>query len=480
MQLETREEIWGEVGAELREQLGADRFDRWLAPLRLLDVTDREFRLGAPNKFWLEWIENRYLQAVSDVVARRLGRPMKVTLAIDPELFRSFRQSQQVILAAVPDGAAPGVDGAEGAPRDGFDDDAVAARPAPWSPQAPGRSPGPGPLDVQTLKNFVVGPSNRMAYHAALRVVENPGEAYNPFFIHGSCGLGKTHLLRGISHALRNRHPEVQVRFLNGEEFLNQFVASLKGGTIGRFRDRFRSPQVLVLDDIHLLGNKTRTQEEFLHTFNALVDAGHQIIMSSDRHPRGIGNMQEALVGRFVQGLVVVVNRPEQPTRLEILRRRAETARVPFSKEVLELIAESVRTSIRELIGAYNILEEYSFQEEASLDAAKARFLLTQSLCIGERRTSLQQIVELVSRHYSIPVPALVSPSRQRSLTLARQVAMFLGRKYTGRSLAEIGKHFGGRNHTSVKTAEVRIDRLRQANPGLAKDIETISNSLDG
>jgi chromosomal replication initiator protein len=462
MQSETRQEIWLEAAEELRDRIGGDLYDRWLKPLSILRAAEDELRLGAPNKFWQEWVEESYLREMSAALERRAGCPIRLTLGIDPHLFREMRKSQDQILAEVKEERRqelpPEVDLAK----------------APAKAGGPMRSCG----EPQTLENFVVGASNRMAHASALQMVEQPGVLYNPFFVHGGCGLGKTHLLRGICHALRKRHPGRAVRYLTGEEFLNQFVSSLKAGTIGKFRERHRAPQVMVIDEIHLLGNKSRTQEEFLHTFNSLVDAGHQVVIASDSHPKEIGKMAETLVGRFLSGLVVMVGRPELATRLEILRRRAQRARVPFSEELLALIAERVRSNVRELLGAFNFLEENAFQDGAPLDPARALVLLAESLRIEDRRLGLSRIADTVSRRFGVPVAALASAGRSRALSLARQVAMYLARKYTDRSLAEIGKFFGDRNHAAVKSAEARVEGLRQTSPALAMDIEKIIDSF--
>jgi len=465
MHIESCEGIWLEIAPELRERLGNDRFGRWLEPLRVLNATENELRMGAPNTFWLEWVEKEYLKDVEEVLARRTGHSMRLSLSIDPELFQQMRRSQRKILAGTP------------RPRDRGEFPLEAARDPDPSDKLGGS--GRYATEQQTLDNFVVGPSNQLGYTAALQMVETPAERYNPFFLHGACGLGKTHLLRGIWRALRRRNPRDQIRFLTGEEFLNQFVTSCREKNTGRFRERYRTSQMLVIDDIHLLGNKQKTQEEFLHTFNALVDAGHQIVMSSNVHPKEIGKLQDSLVGRFLSGMVAKVGRPEFETRFKILSRKATDSRVPFCQKVLHLVAERIRSNIRELIGAFRFLEEVSAQEGRRLEVEEARDLIQESLPRENRRLTLSQITARVGQHFGISPDLLVSASRRRSLTTARQVAMYLCRKYTPHSLAEIGQFFGDRNHTSVKSAESKVEGLRQTNPVLARDIETIIDSFE-
>jgi chromosomal replication initiator protein len=464
--------IWVEVEGELRERLG-ERYERWLAPLSILSESKEELRLGVPNTFWLEWVEKRYLREVAAAIDRRTGRAVRVTLAIDPALFRRLRQCQK--LAGV-----PGADEAAAAPAFPGPLPCPAARAEVRASDllAAGRTMPGG--ERQTLSTFVVGASNRLAHAASFQVVNAPGVLYNPLFIHGSCGLGKTHLLRGICEGLRARQPGSPVRYLNGEEFMNAFVTSLRGGTISRFRERYRAAQVMVIDDIHLLkGDKARTQEEFLHTINALVDGGHQVVIASDSHPKGIDNMPGSLIGRFLSGLVVEVGRPDFETRLEILRRRAARARVPAPDDVLEVVAERVRTNVRELIGAFNLLEETSFQGGKPIDRSRALAFLADSLRLDEAGPSLRRIAELVAWHFRTTVGELVSRSRVRSLNRTRQVAMFLARKHTNRSLAEIGAFFGGRNHTTVKAAEAKVETLRKTDPATAQDIMKIIDSFE-
>jgi len=470
MQTDVREGIWRDIAPELRERLGADRYDRWLAPLSVLGIEDGEVRLGAPNKFWLEWIEKGYLNEIAEALSRRLRRPVRVALAIDPALFCGLRQEQREILAGVS--------------RSGPSEDPL-PEPAPWTPAglgSPSARPSPpiaGGAEGDTLASFVVGESNCIAHRAALQVVEAPGAGYNPLFVYGGCGLGKTHLLRGIFNGLRRRQPRLALRYLSGEDFLNQFLASLKANSVSRFRDQYRAAQVLLVDDVHLLSNKIRTQEEFLYTFNALVDAHHQVVMASDGHPRTIENLQKSLLGRFISGLVVQIGKPDGAMRLEIVRRRSERARAAFHNEVLAFLADKVRGNVRDLIGAFNLLEAHAFHEGRAVDPAEAERILSSVLSFQERRVQLRQLADRVARHYGVTLDALVSSRRHRSLSLARQVAMYLSRKYTGRSLAEVGKFFGGRNHSSVKCAEVKVESLRKARPTLAKDIETIIDSLE-
>ncbi len=487
MKTRTCEEIWHDLAVELREKVGADRYDRWLAPLRVDSAGEDEIRLGVPNKFWLEWIEDRYLPVIASSMSGKAGRAVRISLVIHPELFQQLRRSQREALAGFPWGKAGESSLAQPwpsasiVPAGAGDLGTRAVVPAGFPrPASSGPRPAASPwASSGTLDDFVVGGSNQLAFNAALQVASSPGEHYNPLFIHGSSGLGKTHLLRGILHALQRRDGSWPARYLTGEEFLNQFVSSLKGGTITRFRQLYRAPQLLLVDDVHLLGNKLKTQEEFLHTFNYLMDSGNQVVLASDCHPRTIENLRKPLMGRFLSGLVAEVGKPDFDTRLRILRQRQERSIGQFTDEVLRLSAETLRGNVREILGAFNLLEAASRSMGTALTAAEAKDLLGQSLLVRERRPSLGRIVEAVADYYQMSLRALSASGRQRSLTLPRQVAMYLARKYTDRSLAEIGKAFGDRNHTSVKSAESKIQQLLVTMPALAKDVEKIIDSFE-
>ncbi len=487
MKIGACEEIWRGIAGELREKVGADRYDRWLAPLRVASVGEDEVRLGVPNRFWLEWIESRYLPVIASCMSEKAGRSVRISLVIHPELFQQLRRSQREALAGFPWGEAGDSKPAEpwasacglssgaagpSARKVGSDGLPRPASIGPHPPACPGSPCG-------TLDDFVVGGSNQLAFNAALQVAGDCGARYNPLFIHGGSGLGKTHLLRGILHALHRREGGWPVRYLTGEEFLSQFVSSLKGGTIARFRQTYRTRHVLLVDDVHLLGNKLKTQEEFLHTFNYLMDSGNQIVLTSDCHPRTIENLSKPLLGRFLSGLVAEVGKPDFETRLRILRQRQERSRAPFAEEVLPLAAEVLRGNVREILGAFNLLEAAARSTGREMTAPEAKNLLGQRLLMRECRPCLSRILQAVSDYYQMSSRALSARGRQRSLTLPRQVAMYLARKYTDRSLAEIGKAFGDRNHTSVKSAENRVRRLIETSPAIATDVEKIIDSFE-
>ena len=521
-------ELWAAVRADLRSRLGEERFERWIAPLKVLSQSGDKIHLGVANRFVQDWIEKRYLPAIASAFASAAGaRPgvePKVTIVIDAVLFRERRREQEEVLRCQggEDSPTPAPSGGllEDRPREGplersgpetekadvlkadvLKADALKADAlkVDWvSAGAPQGSLEP------TLENFIVGASNHLAFNAVEQVLGAPGALFNPLFLYGPSGVGKTHLLKGLYRAFRSRRrpergewrnphsepgaqPErpspgafLKVTYLTGEQFFHHYASSVQDGTARRFRERYRSLDVLILDDVHLLVNKKKTQIEFLHTFSSLSDAGRQIILASDVPPKGIKELEAGLVGRFSSGLVVGLKKPDFATRLGIVRMRAQRLSTRLDDTILQFVAEHVRGSARELIGALMQLEIHGQSKGLELTLDEARDLLLELLHEAEKRMDLKKIQSVVAKHFGVSAESLVSASRQRSIAIARQMAMYLGRRCTSKSLAEIGKFFGNRNHTTVKSAETKIGRLVES-PGhdLARDMSSILESLE-
>ena len=504
MTTELHLELWNKARVKMRQTFGSELYDRWFSGLSLLSIEDDVIGLGVANNFVLDWIRAKYLGRMTEVFREVAERDVSLKLRVDPKLFRQRREDQK---RAFPEGerGGSGTGGVVAVPPAGVrgSETLLAGREA-FEP---------------TLDNLVVGSGNQLAYSATLEVLARPGEVYNPFFVHGALGVGKTHLLKAIDQAFRRggrcrprdrRHGSIsardipgrisddisplegliadveipantKVRYQTGERFFNHFVASIQDGSLRRFRDCYRSLDVLILDDVHLLLSKKKTQLEFLHTFNSLVDAGKQIIVASDVPPKDLNGMDPALVGRFLSGLVTKIKRPDYSTRLDIVRHRAQRLRSRLEPNVLELLAESVRGNARELIGALMQLDAEALLSREPLDAEAARTILAEIFCHQESRITLKRIHELVAKHYGLPAEVLVSSNRERSVSRARQVAMYLSRRLTQKSLVEIGKYYGNRNHTTVKSAISKIDRLVQSSDSaVLRDVQIISDLLEG
>jgi len=330
-----------------------------------------------------------------------------------------------------------------------------------------------------TFDNFVVGPSNRLAHAAALAVAAKPGRAYNPLFIHGGVGLGKTHLLQAVCQSILVAKDRAQIYYISCDDFTTQFFSAVQGGDMARFRQRFRSIDVLVIDDIHDLAKKDRSQEEFFHTFNALLQSGSQIILSSDAPPNEIPYLEARLVSRFNSGLVAPLDRPCYETRAAIVRSKAALRNVEMPEDVANYIAARIDTNIRDLEGAIQRVQirSQADHEKVSISLAK-RALNDESSTIDPAKPTIQQIIDTVTGYYDIKVTDLMSKRRHKSIALPRQVCMWLARQHTRYSLEEIGGYFGGRDHTTVIHAVRTVSTRRKNDSSLDGDVARLERQL--
>jgi chromosomal replication initiator protein len=359
-------------------------------------------------------------------------------------------------------------------------------RPAGPTVSLPSRPQRPDEVEPDTQLNpkysfddFVIGSSNRFAHAAANAVAEAPAKSYNPLFIYGGAGLGKTHLLHAIGHYVRNLYPRLRVRYITTEQFTNEFINAIRDDRITTFQRTYRQADVLLIDDIQFLEQKERTQEEFFHTFNALHNAEKQIVISSDRPPKQIAQLEDRLRSRFEWGLMTDVQPPDLETRIAILRKKAETDRLGVSPEVLELIASKVQSNIRELEGALIRVSAFASLQRSSADSAMAEMVLKDLFPDDrEQEVSVQLIMDEVADYFSLTVDDLCSPSRSRQLVTARQIAMYLARELTDLSLPRIGKAFGGRDHTTVMHAKQKIAGLMQERRTIYDQVQELTNRI--
>jgi chromosomal replication initiator protein len=359
-------------------------------------------------------------------------------------------------------------------------------RPAGPTVSLPTRPQRPDEVEPDTQLNpkysfddFVIGSSNRFAHAAANAVAEAPAKSYNPLFIYGGAGLGKTHLLHAIGHYVRNLYPRLRVRYITTEQFTNEFINAIRDDRITTFQRTYRQADVLLIDDIQFLEQKERTQEEFFHTFNALHNAEKQIVISSDRPPKQIAQLEDRLRSRFEWGLMTDVQPPDLETRIAILRKKAETDRLGVSPEVLELIASKVQSNIRELEGALIRVSAFASLQRSSADSAMAEMVLKDLFPDDrEQEVSVQLIMDEVADYFSLTVEDLCSPSRSRQLVTARQIAMYLARELTDLSLPRIGKAFGGRDHTTVMHAKQKIAGLMQERRTIYDQVQELTNRI--
>jgi chromosomal replication initiator protein len=427
--------------------------------MRLLSLGPERAELTVPNNFLREWIYRKYFGV--------LRRALREVSAGDPEI--------EICIAEAPSRSQDAAPAAAAAP---------AHRPPSRPEHSPLTRPHPfGESDVvlnpqYTFDNFVPGPSNNFAYAAALAVADSPGKSYNPLFLHGSVGLGKTHLLQAICHSLMDRRPDMRILYLSCETFTNHFVTAVANGELDSFRYRYRHVDVLLIDDIHFLANRERTQEEFFHTFNTLYNANKQIILSSDSNPAEIPTLEERLVSRFKWGIVARIDLPVYETRVAIISRKVAMHGVVFPDEVVHLLAENLRNNIRELEGAVNKVAGMAHIYQHTVDMDMAREALRDIVPPATHRVSVDNIIRMVADHYGVPVRDLMGKRRTKSIAYPRQICMFLARRLTSHSLEEIGGYFGGRDHTTVMYAYDKIRRQVQEDRDLSQILEQLTTRL--
>jgi chromosomal replication initiator protein len=472
-----RGEALAAVLEAVRGRVTRQQFQTWFrSGIRILEATPEQVTIGAVNGFVRDWLEDYYADVLREAVRDTLGLHGELVFAVAPA------DPAEPPSAALP--AATASVAIRAARHDASRADAAreSGRGGALAPDA--RFPNfwsDVPLnDAYTFENFVVGPTNGLAHAAAQAVAEKPALAYNPLFMHGSVGLGKTHILQATCRSLLERRPDLRVVFLSCETFANQFIRAVQSGDLNNFRNRYRDSDVLVIDDIHFLANKERTQEEFFHTFNQLYHSKRQIILSSDSHPRDIPSIEERLVSRFKWGLVTEIEPPGFETRLHIVRMKAAARGVQFPVEVASFLAEQITSNIREIEGAIAKVASLAELARRPVDIAMAREALRDTLAPSRRQVTIDAIVRCVTSHFGVKPVDLQSKRRSRSIAHPRQVCMFLARQLTPHSLVEIGGYFGGRDHTTVMYAVDRVQQELATDPALKGLIEDLARELKG
>ena len=439
--------IWRAALGELQVALSPANFETWLRHTSLVDVDDTRFRIAVPNGFAKDWLETRYRPLISQTLARIVGYSVQVEFIVredagQPAAAPSEAAAQQVRVEPTRVGAEGGSSSLN--PRYGFG-------------------------------NFIVGSANRLAHAAALSVAERPGHAYNPLFLYGGVGLGKTHLMHAIGNAVIARFPRKKVVYATSEKFTNEFITSIQQGRIDDFRARYRRIDLLLIDDIQFIADKERTQEEFFHTFNTIHEDGKQIVLSSDRPPKQITTLEERLRSRFEWGLIADLTAPDLETRIAILRAKAEESSVPIGSDVVEFIARKVVSNIRELEGALNRVVAYANMGAMPITIELAQAVLSNVLYNPKKRqVTPEKIAKAVSDYYGVGMEQLRGQKRDRAIVTPRQIAMFLMREETDVSLLRIGAELGGRDHSTVLHACDKINREASVNDELRRDIAAV------
>lgn len=434
------ESLWNQTLAELRSSLPLQEFTAWIACLRSSSVAGDGLAVEAPNAFHRNWVQQHFLDKIRSTATHLAGHPVAVSLSVGPG-----------IPVREPHVSAP--------------PPAIRARVVPGH-------------QAFSFETFVVGPSNELAYAGALGVAEHPGAAYNPLFIYGGVGLGKTHLVHAIANAVRKRYRSYRVLSIGAELFVNELVSSIRRQQMETFHQRFRKIDTLVVDDVQFIAGKERTQEEFLHTFNLLCAAGKQIVLSSDKPPRDIPNLEVGLRSRFEGGLMVEVTQPDRDTRRRILAMKSAQQGLELGEDVLDYLTDRVRAvSVRELEGALTRLKAMANLVGRSIDMGLAEETIGRLYPVSRERISVERVESVVSEVLDVPGTALVSERRNARLVFARQVSMYLMRKKIGLPLAAIGERYG-RDHTTVLHAVRAIDARRSCDPEVRRLVTTLEERL--
>jgi chromosomal replication initiator protein len=457
----TATELWSRVREASRASLPEQAYRTWVAAAKAVALTSDELHLEVPSRFHVEWLEDKFGPLLCAAGEQILGKPLRLRVECPEET------------APIP---LPSLE---------FGTDALASPAAPPVHQSEAsRSPAPRPAlnDRYTFDRFVVGTNNQLAAAASQAVADQPARMYNPLFLYGGVGLGKTHLMHAIGHELFAKDPSRRICYVSSEQFMNELVESIRQGAMAEFRRRYRQMDLLLVDDIHFLEGKERTQEEFFHTFNALYDAQRQIILTSDRPPKDLPGLEARLVSRFEWGLVVDVRPPDYETRMAILREKAEGDGIVIDDAVIEYIAQSCTDSVRELEGAVIKLLAYSSLTHKEVTLQLARTALSGVLGRGARERgpvqSPERIRELVARRWRVRPEALVSKRRTKDLTVPRQVAMYLIKETLGTSLVRIGELFGGRDHSTVIHSIRKVEEHMEKDPDFRREVSAARDEL--
>ncbi len=448
-------ETWGQVCRDIQDSIGENNFVTWIKPLRLSELGDGVAQFHVPTSFLGDWVSRNFGDEIKHHLCRN-GAP------VDRLEFRVAPRKPEPS-ASLPT-ARPGT--------------------SPDATEPDGQILG-APIDRRlTFDTFVVGKPNELAHAAARRVAEGGPVTFNPLFLYGGVGLGKTHLMHAIAHELRDHAPESRVVYLSAEQFMYRFIQALRDRNTMGFKELFRSVDVLMVDDVQFIAGKESTQEEFFHTFNALVDQNKQIIISADRAPGEIKDLEDRIKSRLQCGLVVDLHPTDYELRLGVLQQKVELYRAQYqdlviSKGVLEFLAHRISTNVRVLEGALTRLFAFASLVGREITLELAQDCLADILRASDRKVTVEEIQRRVGEHFNVRLSDLIGPKRTRAIARPRQIAMYLAKQLTARSLPEIGRRFGGRDHTTVMHAVKRIDDLRATDTQIAEDLELLRRMLE-
>ncbi|SHN33057.1 chromosomal replication initiator protein DnaA [Gracilibacillus kekensis] len=447
--MENIEDLWRNTLEIIKEKVSKPSYDTWLKNTSVDQLKEDTVIISAPNEFTRDWLESRYTTIIAEALYELTGAKLTVKFVIPESLDESTEEFTQMKKKKT-------------VPTTNNDS-----------------SPKSMLNDKYTFETFVIGSGNRFAHAASLAVAEAPAKAYNPLFIYGGVGLGKTHLMHAIGHYVLDHNPTAKVVYLSSEKFTNEFINSIRDNKAVNFRNKYRNVDVLLIDDIQFLAGKEQTQEEFFHTFNTLHEENKQIIISSDRPPKEIPTLEDRLRSRFEWGLITDITPPDLETRIAILRKKAKAEGLDIPNEVMLYIANQIDTNIRELEGALIRVVAYSSLINQDIDAPLAAEALKDIIPSSRPKViTIQHIQEEIGKRYNVKLEEFTAKKRTKSIAFPRQIAMYLSRELTDFSLPKIGEEFGGRDHTTVIHAHEKITKLMGSDQLLSKEIEEIKEQL--
>ncbi len=439
------EQIWDKVLSAIAEKVGESVFELWFKPIRPVQFKDNVLTIEIPNRFFKEWIEDFHPNTISEIIEPMVGYPVSVKY--------KTAEKEDATLKRI--------------------DTKLEVRKAKLASRGIYLNP------KYTFDTFIVGPSNQFAHAAAKRVGENPGYAYNPLFIYGGVGLGKTHLINAIGNTIIDKNPNMIVNYVSSEQFTNEVISALRHQRMGEFKDKYRNVDTLLIDDIQFIAGKTTTQEEFFHTFNSLYEKQKQIVISSDRPPMEIADITDRLRSRFSMGLIADIQPPEIETKIAILYKKAEMERMSVPEDVAYFIATSVKSNIRELEGCLIKLGAHASLTGMPIDINMAKNVLKDLISEKDKPITIEGIQKVVCEFFGLKLQDMKSKKRTKEVANARQVAMYLSKQFTSLSLSEIGKNFGGKDHATVLYACKQIEEKRHREENLNKIIEGITKKIN-
>ena len=465
------EDFWQTCSAQLELELTPQQFSAWIKPLVPLDYENGKLRVAAPNRFKLDWVKSQFASRITALACQYWDAPTEVQFVLDPRLMAAKRAATTAADAATA-AASASINGAR--PHE----------PVPSVPELPANAP---PRREQsrintelTFDSFVTGKANQLARAAAIQVANNPGVSYNPLFFYGGVGLGKTHLIHAIGNQVMADQPGARIRYIHAEQYVRDVVTAYQRKGFDDFKHYYHSLDMLLIDDIQFFGGKSRTQEEFFYAFEALIAAKKQIIITSDTYPKEITGMDDRLISRFDSGLTVAIEPPELEMRVAILLKKAKSEGVTLSDDVAFFVAKHLRSNVRELEGALRKILAYSrfHGKDISIDIVKEA--LKDLLSVQNRQISVENIQKTVADFFNIKVADMYSKRRPANIARPRQIAMYLAKELTQKSLPEIGELFGGRDHTTVLHAVRKIAQDRTKNPECNHELHVLEQTLKG